>query len=81
MIYLDADIAVVGDIAALWSVDLGDNLIGAVTDEQVDADAFAGAVVAAGRAALFQRRRAAGGPGPRPRRRRVLGGRRLCRQA
>lgn len=41
LIYLDADIAVIGDVADLWSVDLGDNLIGAVADEQVDARAFA----------------------------------------
>lgn len=37
-LYLDADITVIGDISKLYMEDLGDNLVGAITDEVVSND-------------------------------------------
>ena len=37
-LYLDADIAVIGDISKLYFEELGDNLVGAITDEVVNAN-------------------------------------------
>lgn len=41
VIYLDVDIAVAHDLRELWAVDLGDNLVGAVTDDSVAPEALA----------------------------------------
>jgi lipopolysaccharide biosynthesis glycosyltransferase len=41
VLYLDSDLAVLTDVRALWSVDLGPYPIGAVIDAYLDADAFA----------------------------------------
>lgn len=38
VIYLDADILVVGDLRAMWEVDLGGNLLGAVLDSESTRD-------------------------------------------
>lgn len=42
VLYIDADVIVVGDIREMWAVDLGPHAIAAATDCYQDADAFAG---------------------------------------
>jgi lipopolysaccharide biosynthesis glycosyltransferase/glycosyltransferase involved in cell wall biosynthesis len=41
VLYLDADIAVANDVRPLWNTDLEGNVLGAVTDENVNAGLFA----------------------------------------
>lgn len=41
VLYLDADVVVIGDIRELWMQDLGDCMIGGVYDVGIDSEAFA----------------------------------------